>query len=237
MLIETTGLSKRYLRGAADFAAVDAVDLALERGDFVFLTGRSGSGKSTLLNLLVGLVRADEGRIVFDGKDYLDLYDKELSALRGSRIGYIPQDAGILYEFSVLNNVRLPLALRDKKQKAGDSGIEKSRALLERMGIAHLANENPSRLSGGELQRVAIARSLIADPDLLLADEPTSDLDAETAADVLRLFQEVNQQGVAVIMSTHADIALPAGGRHLFMRDGRITERKEEADKTGKEIV
>ena len=211
MLLEMIELSKKYMRNGEPFFAVDHGELLLQSGDFVCITGRSGSGKSTFLNLAAGLIHPDEGQIALDGKDYGGLNDKALSALRRERIGYIPQGTGILYSLSVLDNVRLPMALGSGRRGGHSRAdaprdadvVRKARALLSRLEIAHLEKENPRHLSGGELRRVAIARSLIADPALIIADEPTGDLDLITTEIVMSLLAEINRQGTAVLLSTH----------------------------------
>lgn len=214
MLLETVGLTKNYERRGRKFAAVDGVDLRVTSDDFVCITGESGSGKSTLLNMLTGLLRADGGEILLDGEDLCKRGDAELAKLRNSKIGYIPQGNSLLQNFSVLDNVCLPWYLTRKEDVSGFA-----RALLEKVGIPHLEKENPRNLSGGEARRVAIARSLISRPSVLIADEPTGDLDPQNADEVLRLFSEVHSQGVAVIIVTHERQA-PSGANRRFRMDG-----------------
>lgn len=235
MLLEVRDLSKRYIRNRESFFAVAHADLHLQPGDFACITGRSGSGKSTFLNMAAGLLRPDEGQIALEGKDYDGLNDKALSALRRERIGYIPQGTGILFSLSVLDNIRLPMALgtgrisgRLRKDAPRDAdAVRKVRALMERLEIAHLENEHPHRLSGGELRRVAIARSLIADPALIIADEPTGDLDPATTEIVMTLLADINRQGTAVLLSTHESENICYGNRHLIMDKGRLQEKVE----------
>ncbi len=232
MMLEVKDLSNSYIRNGAPFFAVDHADLDLHPGDFVCVTGRSGSGKSTFLNLAAGLLHPDGGRIALEGKDYGGLDDNALSALRRERIGYIPQGTGILPSLSVLDNIRLPLALgkglRSGCRRAGaprDADVVgKARALMKRLEIGHLEKERPSRLSGGELRRVAIARSLIADPALIIADEPTGDLDPVTTEIVMALLAEINRQGTAILLSTHESENVCYGSRHLVMDNGILRE-------------
>jgi putative ABC transport system ATP-binding protein len=217
MLLEVKNLTKSYERRGKPFCAVDTVCLEADSGSVIGITGESGSGKSTLLNMLTGLLGADSGEIWLDGANICALGDEELTVMRNSTIGYIPQGNSLLYNFSVLDNVVLPWCLT-RKEDARDS----ARELLAKTGIAHLEHESPRSLSGGEARRVAIARSLIMSPRLLIADEPTADLDPKNADEILRLFAEVHRRGVAVIIATHDRHILPCAGRHLVMDNGRL---------------
>ncbi|MDR3335540.1 MAG: ABC transporter ATP-binding protein [Treponema sp.] len=199
MLLDVRELTKVYQREGVDFQAVDHANMAGAAGDFIYITGRSGCGKSTFLNMIVGLLKPSSGSIVFNGQELHKLDDRELSFLRNTQIGYIPQGQSVLANFSVLDNVLLPFYLYQRKGDPQD----RARTLLEQVGIFHLANAYPAQLSGGELRRVAIARSLINDPCLLVADEPTGDLDPETADVVIRLFEQIAENGTLVLMSTH----------------------------------
>jgi putative ABC transport system ATP-binding protein len=220
MLLQAAGLTKSYERRGERFFAADNIALQVNPDDFICVTGESGSGKSTLLNMLTGLIRADSGAILFDGEDLCKLGDDELANLRNSKIGYIPQGNSLLQNFSVLENVCLPWYLTRK-----DDVKTAARALLAKVGIADLERESPRNLSGGEARRVAIARGLIANPKILIADEPTGDLDPKNTDEVIRLFAEVHSQGVAVIIVTHERQAPPSANRHLVMARGRIEAR------------
>jgi putative ABC transport system ATP-binding protein len=225
MLLELRNLKKEYLRENASFAAVNDVNLSIGEGERICITGRSGSGKSTLLNMVAGLLKPTSGEILFEGRDLSSLEDEALSFLRNSRIGYIPQGRSILSNFSVLENVKLPFYL----YKRPENPTEKVRRLLEQVGILHLAEIYPSELSGGELRRVAIARSLVNTPRLLIADEPTGDLDPDTTAEVMKLFSQVSQDnGVAVLLVTHDPSIVHRGGRHFSMNSGKLTEIEHE---------
>jgi ABC-type lipoprotein export system ATPase subunit len=219
MLLETKDLTKSYERRGQKFTAADNVNVRIKDGDFVCITGHSGSGKSTLLNMLTGLLKADNGEIIFNGEHLCSLGDTELAHLRNSTIGYIPQGNSLLQNFSVLDNVSLPWYLTRKEDITG-----RARELLNKVGIAHLESESPRNLSGGEARRVAIARSLIADPKILIADEPTNDLDPATSDDVLRLFTEVNGKGVTVVIVTHEREIPPCVNRRFTMENGKLTE-------------
>lgn len=220
MTLEVKGLTKHYERAGTEFAAVSAVDLALEKGEFVCITGHSGSGKSTLLSIIAGLLRPDEGTVLLNGEDLTAYDDKALSQARNTKIGYIPQGHSILASLSVLDNVRLPFYLY---RREGDS-TQRAQTLLEQMGIAHLAQQQPSQLSGGELRRVSIARGLINNPELLLADEPTGDLDPESSETVMALFSEVAKQGTSVLVVTHEQENLRYATRHLTMLSGALSQ-------------
>jgi putative ABC transport system ATP-binding protein len=213
--LRTVGLSKSFERRGEKFYATNCVNLSVERNDFVCVTGQSGSGKSTLLNMLVGLIRADSGEILLDGEDVCLLHDNGLARLRNTKIGYIPQGNSLLQNFSVLDNVCLPWYLTRK-----DDITAKARELLEKVGIARLEAENPRNLSGGEARRVAIARSLIADPSILIADEPTGDLDPATTDEVLHLFSEAHAAGTAIIIVTHERQIPASATKHFTMENG-----------------
>lgn len=216
-LLKTINLTKLYTRRGEEFSAVDSVDLELYNTDYAVVTGYSGSGKSTLLSMLTGILKADRGEIIFNGEDLTRLSDDKLARLRGSEIGYIPQGNTLLYNLSVAENIILPSELWGIKNV-------KATQLLEKVGIPHLAGESPRNLSGGEARRVAIARSLITNPKILIADEPTSDLDPENADSILRLFEEINGGGTAVIMVTHDRQTPTAATRRFIMKNGKLTE-------------
>jgi putative ABC transport system ATP-binding protein len=217
MLLEASGLRKEYRRGGVAFLAVDNASISIDKGEFVCLVGRSGSGKSTLLNMLAGLITPDAGGIAFGGLEYGGMNDETVSLLRNTRIGYIMQGYSVLPNFTVLQNVILPRLLFKRKCDYVARALE----LLDRVGIRGLAAQYPSRLSGGELRRVSVARALLASPELLLADEPTGDLDEETAEDVVRLLASAAREGTAVLMVTHDAEAADRADRRLIMRSGR----------------
>ena len=225
MFLEIKKLCKQYKRGERLFLAADNVDLSLSRGDFVHIIGRSGSGKSTLLNILTGLLAPTSGSIEFDGTDILALKDKEMCALRNSRIGYIPQSCGLLSNMTVYDNVRLPFYL---SKRLGDAAGRAS-LLLEEVGLSGFADAYPAQLSGGEIRRVLIARALINSPDILIADEPTSDLDAGTTLEIMELFSRINKNGITLLMVTHELDTLKFGNRVLTMSSGSLTEEPDKA--------
>lgn len=220
MLLEIKSLSKEYMRRDKMFHAVNNVDLAIHRGDFVSIIGRSGSGKSTLLNMVAGLLLPTSGCIRLEGTDIYTLEDDKISALRNARLGYIPQGAGALSSLTVFDNVRLPYFLAKRQGNA----TGRAAFLLDEVGIAALADMLPSQLSGGELRRVLIARALMNEPDILIADEPTADLDLETTKEIMELFARLNKNGTTILIVTHELDTLQFGNRVLTMAAGQLTE-------------
>jgi len=221
MLLEVKGLDKKYRQSNKPFYAVRDVNLQMNEGDHFTIVGRSGSGKSTLLNMIAGLLTPTAGEILIDGKNMLLLNDNEASLLRNSTIGYIPQGQSMLSCLTVLDNVRIPYFLW---RREGDA-TERALQILERLGIAHLANAYPHHLSGGELRRVSIARALINNPKLLLADEPTNDLDIKTTDHIMRLFAEIAKSGTAVLLVTHDLDAIGYGNGVYRMDDGQLSQQ------------
>jgi putative ABC transport system ATP-binding protein len=218
-LLELNELTKEYNRGGRAFHAVNRVNLSVEPGDFISITGRSGSGKSTLLNMCAGLLFPTGGAVLFEGVNIHHLNDKEVSFFRNAKIGYITQGQSLLSNFTVLENVYIPWFL---SRREGDAE-GKAYLLLERVGIGHLAASYPKELSGGEMRRAAIARSLMNDPALLIADEPTSDLDTETTAEIMTLFSAIAREGTAVLMVTHELDTLGCANQTYRMEAGNLT--------------
>ena len=217
-LLELTELTKAYQRGGRSFNAVNRVSLSVEPGDFISIIGRSGSGKSTLLNMSAGLLRPTRGTALFEGQDIHRLKDRELSFLRNGKIGYVPQGQSLLSNFTVFDNLCIPWFLFHRE------GDVEGRAfiLLEKVGISHLASSYPKELSGGEMRRAAIARALINSPRLLIADEPTGDLDTQTTAEIMRLFSHIAGEGTAVLIVTHELDTLDYGNKTYSMDAGNL---------------
>lgn len=222
MVLEVKGLCKEYMRGSQPFYAVDHVDFSMDKGDFVSIIGRSGSGKSTMLNLIAGLLDPTEGTVTISGKCLSGLNDEELSAVRNSILGYVPQGQTILSNLNVLDNVRLPFYFSKREGTSTARAME----LLEQVGIGHLAESLPKELSGGELRRVSIARALMCSHELLVLDEPTGDLDPETTAEIMELLKSIAEQGTAVLMVTHELDTTTYGNRTYVMDRGRLTPSK-----------
>ena len=217
-LLRFEGVSKRYTAGSREVVALDAVDLAVSEGELVSLVGKSGSGKSTLLHLAGGLDLADAGTVYFDGRDVGALSIGDRSRMRRREIGFVFQFFHLIPTLSVLENVELPLLLDGVKRDG------RGPDLLHRVGIGHRMTHLPGELSGGEAQRAAIARALVARPRLLLADEPTGNLDSANGADILTLLeQEVRQEGTALLMVTHDVDAASRADRVHTLADGHIS--------------
>jgi putative ABC transport system ATP-binding protein len=216
-LIQLQGLTKHYQMGTSVVHALDGVDLEIQRGEFVAITGASGSGKSTLMHLVGCLDRPSAGRIIFDGRDISALSDRQLADIRNRQIGFVFQTFNLINRVSALDNVGVPLFYARQANTR-----EPARRALERVGLAARATHRSNELSGGERQRVAIARAIVNDPPLLLADEPTGNLDSQTGQQIMELFHTLNAQGVTILVVTHEyEIALRTQ-RIVQMRDGRI---------------
>jgi putative ABC transport system ATP-binding protein len=218
-VIQITDLAKVYRMGEEEVHALAGVSLTVERGEYVAVIGPSGSGKSTLMNILGGLDRPTSGRYLFGGEDVGRFSDDELADFRRRRIGFVFQSFQLLPRLSALQNVELPMIY------AGVGHAErKARAaeLLDRVGLGPRMGHRPTQLSGGQQQRVAIARSLANRPDLLLADEPTGALDTATGEEVLRLFEELNRDGLTLAIVTHDSEVAGQARRQVAFRDGLI---------------
>ena len=199
MLLQTHQLSRSFQRSGSAFFAVQDVEMSIDRSDFVFIVGRSGSGKTTLLNLIAGLLEPTSGTVMFNERDITRMTDSEKSHYRNELIGFVPQSLGTLPNLSVIDNVRVPFFLFDR-----DGDTEgRALSLLEMMGILHLKDEFPNNLSGGEAKRMLIARALMNSPQLLIADEPTANLDVLNEGAILKSVKEINRLGTAVLIVTH----------------------------------
>ena len=219
-VLEARGLTKRYRRGDVEVTGVDGLDLALEAGEFVALVGPSGCGKSTLLHLCGAMDRPTAGDVRFEGRSIRALDDDSLTRLRRTRVGFVFQFFNLLPSLTVAENIALPLLLAGVDPS--ETG-ERVRTWAERVGIAHRLDHVPSQLSGGEAQRTAIARAVVHEPAILLADEPTGNLDSANGARIVDLLRDVNRQsGAAVLLATHDALVAAAAGRVVTMRDGRI---------------
>jgi putative ABC transport system ATP-binding protein len=218
-VIQLDKINKVY-SGAVSVHAVRDVSLQIQRGEFVAVMGSSGSGKSTLMNLLGCLDRPTNGRYLLDGEDVSGFHRNKLADIRNEKIGFIFQGFNLLSRTSALENVELPMLYTRKRGAA--SQRERALLALEKVGLADRTDHHPNQLSGGQQQRVAIARALANDPSLLLADEPTGNLDTQTSAEIMGLFQQLNEQGITIVMVTHElDIARYTK-RNIVMRDGRV---------------
>lgn len=213
-------LRKTYISGESTVTALDDVSFTLAKGDFVALMGPSGCGKSTLLHVCGAMDRASAGRIVLNGQDLGTLGDDGLTRVRREQVGFVFQFFNLLPTLTIADNIALPCLLAGMHGETADA---RARALAERVGIAHRLSHFPQQVSGGELQRAAIARALVHEPDLLVADEPTGNLDSENGAKVMALLSELNREtGVTVLLATHAADVAAAATRILRMRDGKF---------------
>jgi putative ABC transport system ATP-binding protein len=224
MLIHTRDLVKTYRMGESEIRALDRVSVDIAEGEFVAVMGPSGSGKSTFMNVLGCLDRPSSGEYALQGRKISELGGDELAAVRNRHIGFVFQQFNLLARTPAVENVELPLVYRGFQKKLR---LQKSLAMLERVGLADRAHHHPAQLSGGQQQRVAIARALVTEPLLILADEPTGALDSRTSLEIMALFQELNRQGMTVVLVTHeADIARFAR-RILLFRDGQVVQDEQ----------
>ena len=219
-MIELRQLRRTYHVGGQTIHALDGVDLDIAEGEFLAIMGRSGSGKSTLLNMLGCMDRPDGGSYRLDDKAVSDMDDDELSAFRNGYIGFIFQSFHLLPRLTTLENVLLPRRYHPEGARPEDEA--RARALLERVDLGTRLDHKPNELSGGQRQRVAIARSLINEPRLLLADEPTGNLDSSTSDAIMDLLKELNRDGQTIVMVTHEQEIADFAGRQVDMRDGNI---------------
>ena len=220
-IIHLDNLQKTYRNAEEPVYAVREVSLDIQKGEFVAIMGTSGSGKSTLMNILGCLDRPTGGRYSLDGVEVSTLGRNQLSDLRNRKIGFVFQSFNLLARTTALENVELPMLYRRTSMTARQQH-EKAMKTLEMVGIAKRADHTPSQLSGGQQQRVAIARALINDPVLLLADEPTGNLDTRTSVEILGIFQRLNEQGITIAMVTHENDVAQYAKRVIVMRDGRV---------------
>jgi putative ABC transport system ATP-binding protein len=225
-MIELNGVTKVYRTGAVELRALDAVDLTIDDGDLVAIMGPSGSGKSTMMNILGCLDVPSEGRYRLDGIDVGGLRDNRLADIRNTRIGFVFQSFNLIPRTSAARNVELPLVYAGVRARARRV---RARAALERVGLGERTRHMPNELSGGQQQRVAIARALVTEPTMILADEPTGNLDTASTVEIMRLLVELNEAGRTVVLITHEDEVSAFAKRVVRLRDGRIVSDVRQA--------
>lgn len=226
-IVECSGITKHYRQGSIDVPALRGVDLAIEKGDFASLAGPSGSGKTTLLNIIGGLDRPTSGSISIDGQDLTALGNEELADLRLRKIGFVFQAYNLIPVLSAVENVEFTLQLMGV---SASERRERAKEMLHQVGLDGMENRRPSRLSGGQQQRVAVARALASRPSIVLADEPTANLDTKTAEDLITLMSDLNERyGVTFLMATHDDRVISRTRRHIVISDGRVSSDERRA--------
>ncbi len=222
-MIDLTDITKNYHMGEVEFTVLSQVSLTVQKGELIAIMGPSGSGKSTLMNIIGCLDRPTSGKYLFEQREISAMTDDELASIRNVKIGFVFQTFNLLPRFSALKNVEVPLIYsgvpaRQRKERAAP--------LLERVGLANRMQHKPTELSGGQQQRVAIARALVNNPPLLLADEPTGNLDSHSGEEILNILAGLNQQGVTIIIVTHDKDVAARCKRIINLKDGRIVSDK-----------
>lgn len=223
-LIRITDLNKIYASGAVQVHALKNINLTIERGEFVAIMGHSGSGKSTLMNILGCLDRPSSGTYLLDGIDISQQSNDALSDVRNQKIGFVFQAFNLIPRTSTLKNVELPMIYG---RVPGKARVERAKMLLEKVGLGQRLEHMPNELSGGQKQRVAIARALANEPPILLADEPTGNLDSASTIEIMELFTQLNREGVTVIIVTHEDDVAAFTDRVLWFEDGQLVDDRK----------
>ncbi|MBC7526191.1 MAG: ABC transporter ATP-binding protein [Chthonomonadaceae bacterium] len=227
-VVRAKGLTKEYRMGEEVITALNGVDIDIKRGEYISIMGPSGSGKSTLFNAIGGMDRPDTGSVFINDVDMAQLDARELAYLRCHTIGYIFQSYNLIQVMTALENVTLPTVFAGAPS---DEGIERAIEMLNIVGLGHRLHNRPSQLSGGQQQRVAIARALVNNPAIILADEPTANLDLKTGEEIIQLLRKLNEDhGVTIISATHDLKMLNVSDRIVWIRDGRIAKIEERAD-------
>ncbi|HJB28016.1 MAG TPA: ABC transporter ATP-binding protein [Candidatus Blautia faecavium] len=234
-LLEVINVKKIYSTrfGGNKVQALTNVSFSVEEGEFVAIMGESGSGKTTLLNILASLDRPTEGEVLLEGKSIVQLSEKEISAFRRKNLGFVFQDFNLLDTFSIRDNIYLPLVLAGEDYREME---QKIRPIAKALGITDILEKYPYEVSGGQKQRTAVARALITEPRLVLADEPTGALDSKAAAGLLNIFGEINQSGQTILMVTHSVQAASHASRVLFIKDGEVFHQIYRGEKSRQEM-
>lgn len=234
-LLEVKNLKKVYTTrlGSNQVQALSSVDFSVEAGEYVAIMGESGSGKTTLLNILAALDRPTAGEILLSGRNMNEIKNKELSAFRRDNLGFVFQDFNLLDTFSLKDNIFLPLVLSGKKYRQMNEKLE---PIAKKLNITDILEKYPYEVSGGQKQRAAVARALITEPQLILADEPTGALDSKSTDQLLDLFQDINEEGQTILMVTHSTKAASRAKRVLFIKDGEMFHQIYKANMTDEEM-
>lgn len=230
-IIETIDLTKNYGMGDATVSALDGVSIQIKAGEFVAIMGPSGSGKSTLMHILGCLSRPTSGQYILDGQDISNMSKNELAMIRNKKLGFIFQAYNLLPRTTALRNVMMPLLYDRDRQLNVEEGEEKALKMLEMVGLTDRIHHQPQELSGGQQQRVAIARALINNPVMIIADEPTGNLDSRSGRDILNLLHTLHQQGVTIVMVTHDPNTAEYTERVIHLADGKIDRIKHNGHK------
>lgn len=234
-LLDVRNLKKVYTTrlGSNQVQALSNVNFSVEQGEYVAIMGESGSGKTTLLNILASLDKPTAGDIILAGRNIVQIKDKEISAFRRDNLGFVFQDFNLLDTFSLQDNIFLPLVLSGHKYDAMNT---KLKPIARELGIEHILGKFPYEVSGGQKQRAAVARALITNPQIILADEPTGALDSKSTDQLLELFEKINKAGQTILMVTHSTKAASKAGRVLFIKDGEVFHQIYKANMSDEEM-
>lgn len=237
LIIETVDLKKVYGVGDSEVAAVNGISIKIQTGEFVAIMGPSGSGKSTLMNILACLDRPTDGRYILDGEDVSEYSRTELAIIRSHKLGFVFQSFNLLSRTSALDNVMMPMAYRRDNRLSMAQRREKAEAALESVGLASRMHHMPNELSGGQQQRVAIARALINDPVLVLADEPTGNLDTKSSEEIMALLHNLHDGGRTIVMVTHEPDIAHHTERIIMVRDGKLFSDKPNGRRVTRQTI
>ena len=227
-MIEIKGITKTYYTGGEPLTALNKINLRIEKGEFTSIMGPSGSGKSTMMNILGLLDRFDAGTYFLNGQDVSNLSDNESALVRNKEIGFIFQSFNLMPRMTILENVELPMVYANVPKK---ERRERALKALDRVGLSDRVKHRPNEISGGQKQRVAIARAIVNQPSVLMADEPTGNLDSKTTLEIMRIFQEINAEGTTVVMVTHEPEVAEYTKRMVLFRDGEIQDDHNQTQK------
>ena len=232
-MLRLCNITKNYITAGSEVPALRGVDIGFRKSEFVSVLGPSGCGKTTLLNILASLDRPTSGEVLLEGKNIVHLTEKEISAFRRKNLGFVFQDFNLLDTFSLRDNIYLPLVLAGEDYREME---QKIRPIAKTLGITELLDKFPYEVSGGQKQRAAVARALITNPKLVLADEPTGALDSRAASALLSMFGEINEEGQTILMVTHSAQAASHASRVLFIKDGEVFHQIYKGSKSRQEM-